>query len=101
MEIDLIKGLPDRLPLKHESFNWIQSLDYENTAFRCRFCLLTGHLQDSCPLSKKFPKKKKGSTTKCKNWQADYVPPLDEVEESEDEKQQDLHKNEEDLMKFE
>ena len=61
VEIDLNKGLPDRLQLKHESFNWIQSLDYENTTFRCRFCPLTGHLQDSCPLPKKFVKEEKGA----------------------------------------
>ena len=92
VEIDLSKYLPDRLQLKHETFNWIQSLDCEITAFRCIFCLLTGHLQDSCPLSKKVPKKKKGSTTNQKNWQEDYVPPLDEDEESEDEEQHYLQK---------
>ena len=101
MEIDLSKGLPDRLQLKHESFNWIQSLDYENTAFRCRFCHLTGHLQDSCPLPKKFTKKKKGKTTNRKNWQTVYVPPLDEDKESDDEEQPDLQKNEENVMKSE
>ena len=101
MEIDLNKGLLDRLQLKHESFNWIQSLDYENTTFRCRFCHLTGRLQDSCPLPKKFTKKKKGQTTNRKNWQTDYVPPLDEDEESDDEEQRDLHKNEENVMKSE
>lgn len=45
LEIYLSKGLPDRLQLKHESFYWIQSLDYENIAFRCRLCHLIGHLE--------------------------------------------------------
>ena len=98
VEIDLSKGLPDRLQLKHESYTWLQSLDYENTAFRCRFCHLTGHLQDTCPLVKKFPKKKKGLTTNRKNWQADYVPFPDKEVGSEDEEQQDMQRNEETLV---
>lgn len=43
VEIDLSKGLPDRVQLLYEKHKWIQALDYENTAFRCRFCHLTGH----------------------------------------------------------
>ena len=101
VDIDLTKGLPDRIQLKHEPFNWIQSLDYENTTFRCRFCDLMGHLQDSCPLPKKFTKKKKGQTTNRKNWQTYYVLSLDEDEESDGEEQPDLQKNEENVMKSE
>ena len=67
--------------MKHK---WIQALDYENTAFRCRFCHLTGHLQDSCPLAKRFPKKKQGTKTKGKTWQAKYAPSTDEDSEGED-----------------
>jgi len=98
VEIDLSKGLPDRIHLKHESNIWLQRLDYENTAFRCRFCHLTGHLQDTCPLAKKFPKKKKGPRTNRKNWQADYVSTSDEEEGSEDEEQQDMQRNEETMV---
>jgi len=98
VEIDLSKGLPDRLHLKHESHTWLQRLDYENTAFRCRFCQLTGHLQDTCPLAKKLPKKKKGPMSKRKNWQADYVPFSDEEEGSEEEEQQDMQRNEETMV---
>jgi len=98
VEIDLSKGLPDRIHLKHESFIWLQRLDYENTAFRCRFCHMTGHLQDTCPLAKKFPKKKKGPRTNRKNWQADFGPTSDEEEGSEDEEQQDMQRNEEPLV---
>ena len=87
VEIDLNKGLPDRLQLKHESFNWIQRLDYENTTFRCIFYHLTGHLQDTCPLPKKFTKKKKGQTSNRKNQQIDYALSLDGDEDSEDEDQ--------------
>jgi len=98
VEIDLSKGLPDRLHLKHESHTWLQRLDYENTAFRCRFCQLTGHLQDTCPLAKNFTKKKKGPRSKRKNWQADYAPFSDEEEGSEEEEQQDMQRNEETMM---
>jgi len=98
VEIDLSKGLPDRMHLKHESYIWLQRLDYENTAFRCRYCQLTGHLQDTCPLAKKLPKKKKGTRTNRKNWQADYVPYSDEEEGSEEEEQQDVPRDEETMV---
>lgn len=104
MEIDLSKGLPDRVQLIYEKHKWIQALDYENTAFRCRFCHLTGHLQDSCPLAKRFPKKKQGMKTKGKTWQADYAPSTDEDsegEESEPEEQQEEEVNEETMHKAE
>jgi len=97
VEIDLSKGLPDRLYLKHESYTWLQSLDYENTAFRCRLCHLTGHLQDTCPLAKKFPKKKKGTMSNRKNWQADFPYP-EEEEGSADEEQQSMQRNEETVV---
>jgi len=98
VEIDLSKGLPDRMHLKHESHIWLQRLDYENTAFRCRYCQLTGHLQDSCPLAKKLPKKKKGMRTNRKNWQADYVPSSEEEEGSEEEEQQEVPREEETMV---
>jgi len=98
VEIDLSKGLPDRIYLKHESYNWLQILDYENTSFRCRFCNLTGHLQDTCPLAKKFPKKKKGPSSNRKNWQADYAPYPEEEEGRVDEEQQGMQSNEETMV---
>jgi len=98
VEIDLSKGLPDRMHLKHESHIWLQRLDYENTAFRCRYCQLTGHLQDTCPLAKKLPKKKKGMRTNRKNWQADYVLSSDEEEGSEEEEQQEVPREEETMV---
>ena len=98
VDIDLSKGIPDRVQLIYEKHKWIQALDYENTAFKCRFCHLTGHLQDSCPLAKRFPKKKQGTKTKGKTWQADYAPSTDEDsedEESEPEVQKEEEVNEE------
>jgi len=90
VEIDLSKGLPDRIHLQYEKFKWLQILDYENTAFRCRYCYDTGHLQDTCPLAKRHPKKKKGMNTRGKTWQPEYAPQYSEdseVEESEPEEQ--------------
>eukprot|EP00253_Pinus_taeda_P017483 PITA_17483 len=36
VEVDLSKGLPDNIRLIYKQQNWLQTLDYENTAFRCR-----------------------------------------------------------------
>jgi len=57
VDIDLRKGLPDRMLLKHGNFKWIQSLDYENTSFRCQYCHQAGHLQETCPQARRQPKK--------------------------------------------
>jgi len=92
VEIDLSKGLPDRIHLQYEKFKWLQALDYENTAFRCRFCHVTGHLQDSCPLAKRFPRKKKGMNTRGKTWQADYAPSISEDSEEEESEPEDQQK---------
>lgn len=48
VEIDINKGLSDQINLKFGDFHWTQSLDYENTAFLCRHCHQTGHLQSTC-----------------------------------------------------
>ncbi|KAH9314083.1 hypothetical protein KI387_022710, partial [Taxus chinensis] len=52
-EIDLSKGLPNKIPLKVGNFQHIQTLNYENTAFMCRLCKAPGHLQANCPHGKK------------------------------------------------
>ncbi|KAH9319593.1 hypothetical protein KI387_021362, partial [Taxus chinensis] len=59
-EIDLSKGLLDKIILKLGNKQHSQPLDYENTTFRCHHCKTPGHLQASCPLGKKkFSQKKK------------------------------------------
>lgn len=68
IEADLSKGLPDKIILKHGIQKYIQTLDYENTAFRCRICHQTGHLQESCPQDKKAQKKTKEQPAKPKHW---------------------------------
>jgi len=98
VEIDLSKGLPDKIQLQHESFKRIQALDYENTAFRCRSCHMTGHLHDSCPHARRFPKKKQGLNPKRKTWQAEYEPSINEesaCEESDTEGRQREEEKEE------
>ncbi|KAH9306361.1 hypothetical protein KI387_010765, partial [Taxus chinensis] len=60
VEIDLSKGLSDHINLKFGNFMHSQPLDCENTAFRCKNCRNSGHLQASCPMIKK-PVKKNGS----------------------------------------
>lgn len=74
-EIDISKGLPDQINLKYGDFHWTQTLDYENTAFRCRHCHQTGHLQSSCTqyLDKKKNLKRK---PKSKRWNPCVPPPL-------------------------
>lgn len=69
VEVDLNKGLPDRIILPHNNLKWTQPLDHENTAFRCRMRLQIGHLQKSCPQAKADPKNKKRQASKPKGWQ--------------------------------
>lgn len=69
VEVDLSEGLPDHITLNFNNTQWIQQLDYENTAFRCRTCLQTGHLQNNCPLARKDPRKTKKQPKKPKGWQ--------------------------------
>lgn len=42
IEVNLSRGLPDKIILKHGTQNYTQPLDYENTTFRCRICHQTG-----------------------------------------------------------
>lgn len=85
-EIDISKGLPDKINLKTGDFHWTQYLDYENTAFRCRNCHLTGHLQSSCP-SKPAPTKKATHKQKSKSWKPHDPPPMDDFDFTSDEEE--------------
>lgn len=69
VEIDLRKALPDHIQLNHKNLKWTQALDYERTSFRCCACFQTGHLQNTCPLAKKNPRKRKRPVQKPKGWQ--------------------------------
>lgn len=75
VELDLSKGLPDQIILKMNDFVWTQNLDYENTAFRCRHCHLTGDLQNYSPSLPAKSKKGNFAKTKPKNWTPCPPPP--------------------------
>lgn len=47
VEVDLSKGLPDKILLKLRGRVYSQPVDYENTAFCCRTCQQPGHLQNN------------------------------------------------------
>ena len=66
VEVDLSEGLPEQITLNWNSKTWVQHLDYENTTFRCRSCLQTGHLQGSGPLAR--PPKKRKPKPRTKRW---------------------------------
>lgn len=76
VEVDLSQGLPDHITINFNNSLWTQQLDYENTTFRCRSCLQTGHLQYACPLCSKEPKGNKKQQKKPKGWQ--QTEPLEE-----------------------
>lgn len=85
VEVDLSKGLPENIMLIYKQQNWLQSLDYENTAFRCRKCRMTGHLQNTCPEVKKTKGKKKPNRNQRKGWQfSTHESEEDESEEEEE-----------------
>lgn len=65
VEVDLSQGLPESIYLNFNNSQWKQSLDYENTAFRCRGCQQTGHLFNAC----KSLNKSKPQQRKVKGWQ--------------------------------
>lgn len=89
MEVDLSKGLPDQIQLKHKQRSWTQILDYENTAFRCRICRQTGHLQSKCPAAKKDNRRKKKVEKQARGWQ--FPPPVSNDEEKEEMEFDDLN----------
>jgi hypothetical protein len=69
VEIDLSQGLPDRILIDWgDGDPFIQMVDYENTAFRCRSCQQTGHLQATCPLSP-TPPSTSGARKRANGWQ--------------------------------
>lgn len=81
------KGIPDQINLKIRDFHWTQTLDYENTASRCRNCHHTGHLQSSCP-SMPDQKKKTNPMQKSKSWKPHDPPPMDDFYFSSDEEEE-------------
>lgn len=69
VKIDLSQGLPDKIFFKRAGKDpYLQLIDYENTAFRCRSCQQKGHLQDSCPVFP-FTPSSFGPRKKASRWQ--------------------------------
>ena len=44
VEMDISKGLPEKVCLDSSRGSWTQILDYEGIPFRCRKCHKTGHI---------------------------------------------------------
>ena len=51
VELDLSEGLPYMIIPKGDGKEYLQPLDYENTAFTYRNFQYPGHLQNACPAS--------------------------------------------------
>ncbi|KAH9314597.1 hypothetical protein KI387_023224, partial [Taxus chinensis] len=72
VEVDLSKGLYDKMELIFEDFKWVHVLDYANNVFRCRLCRQTGYLHDACPQQHPMARNKKSPSTKMKDSNPDH-----------------------------
>ena len=49
VEVDLEKGLPKAINLTIDRWNHLQTMDYEQIPFKCKYCHEYGHFAKSCP----------------------------------------------------
>ncbi|KAH9294287.1 hypothetical protein KI387_040508, partial [Taxus chinensis] len=56
VDLDTSKCLPAEINLQIGARLWVQRIDYERLAFRCRRCFQTGHVTDDCEHSKRKTK---------------------------------------------
>ena len=49
VEVDLEKGLPKSINLSIDGWNHLQTVDYEQIPFKCKYCHEYGHFAKSCP----------------------------------------------------
>ncbi|KAH9318671.1 hypothetical protein KI387_020440, partial [Taxus chinensis] len=56
VDLDTSKCLPAEINLQIGARLWVQRIDYERLAFRCRRCFQTGHVTDGCEHSKRKTK---------------------------------------------
>ena len=48
VEIDLEKGLPEKIKLSTDGWTHLQKVDYEETPFKCNFCHEYGYFSKGC-----------------------------------------------------
>lgn len=65
VEMELSRGLLDIIHIIDKDLKWTRTLDFENTAFRCRVCYQGGNLQNTCALLKKKATKKAQNKKGC------------------------------------
>ena len=68
VEMDVSKGLPEKICLASPRGSWTQTLDYEGLPFRCKKCHMTGHVAARCSSekarSKRLPSQWAGASDK-------------------------------------
>ena len=55
VEVDLEKGLPESILLSIDGWNHLQTVDYEQIPFKCKYCHEYGHFAKSFPKNPKKP----------------------------------------------
>lgn len=65
----------------------MQTIDYENTTFKCRICRQTRHLQNAWPKYKKDSQRRKKSSKQKKGWK---LPPPNLEEEGDYEEEEPI-----------
>ena len=55
VEVDLEKGLPKSIILSIDGWNHLQTMDYEQIPFKCKYFHEYGHFAKSCPKKPKKP----------------------------------------------
>ena len=55
VEVDLEKGLPKSIILSIDGWNHLQTVDYEQIPFKCKYCHEYGHFAKSCPKKPEKP----------------------------------------------
>ena len=55
VEVDLEKGLPESINLSIDGWTHLQTVDYEQIPFKCKYCHEYGHFAKSCPKKPEKP----------------------------------------------
>lgn len=76
VEVDISKGLPEKMILNWNNHKWVHLFDYENTSFWCKIYQQIGHLHESCPLACASTSWTKGLKSKEKRWNTPKPPPI-------------------------